>query len=796
MKVSLNLLNKYVKVEDIEPSKIAELVTSAGFEVEGVEKLAYGTNVVIGYVKECSMHPDSDHLHVCLVEIGEGNQTQIVCGAPNVEAGQKVMVALPGCVLANDLKIKESTIRGQSSNGMICSLSEIGIDARFQSEAQKAGIEVLPADAPLGENALSYLGLEDSILDISLTPNRADCMAIISFAYEVGAVLNREVTLPTIDVDTKGKGDISVHIETEKCPYFGAKLVKGVKTKESPQWLKTALMASGIKPINNVVDISNYVMLETGQPIHMYDYDKLKEKDFVIKTGFNHEATLLDGQKYLLNSEDIIVSTDGDVGCIAGVMGSNSTKIDDETTNIIIEVATFNGTSLRKTARRLNLLTDASQRFIKNVIDTNSSERTMDRVASLLVELANATEVYDSVIAGNTFPERTVTLRDNRVNDLLGTRITVEEITDIFNRLKFNFKHVDGMFEVKVPSHRHDITLEADLVEEVARLYGYDHIPSTLPIMSSTTGQRTPTQQRKYMIKTMLSNMGLQEVITYTLVSPNMMNDFNQFHKNEEVRLMSPLGEERSVTRKSVIPSMLQTISYNQSHSNKDVNIFEIANTYTQECEISVLGIACSGIYHSNKWQKVSKTADFYLLKGFVEAIFKKLGIEESRYILQRVEANHPYLHPGRSGYLYINKECIGYVGQIHPNMEKKYDVDTTYVAELNLDVICHLKTKKLKFESIAQYPSVSRDLALVVDANEEAYAMIRTIKRASKRLVKEAEIFDVYQGEHVEVGKKSIAINLVFQDSNKTLSENEINDCLAAILIALDKEHSAKLRA
>lgn len=795
MKVSLNVLNQYVQVKDIEPSKLADLVTAAGFEVEGVEKLAYGTNLVIGYVKECVMHPDSDHLHVCQVEVAPGVVNQIVCGAPNVAAGQKVMVALPGCELAGGLKIKESVIRGQASNGMICSLSEIGIDARFQSEEQKAGIEILDESAPVGEEALAYLGLDDDILDISLTPNRADCMSLIAFAYEVGAVLKRDVTLPKATVKTVGKGDIQVATETKKCPYFGAKLVKGVKTHESPQWLKTALMASGIKPINNVVDISNYVMLETGQPIHMYDYDKMKEKQFIVKTGLDHQATLLDGQKYQLEKEDVIVCVDGDVGCIAGVMGSDSTKIEDNSTNIVIEVATFNGASLRKTARRLNLLTDASQRFIKNAIDTASSLHTLDRVAELLVELSEAREVYDSVETAVKPEPIQVSLRENRANELLGTAITTQEIADIFDSLKFDYTLTDGKFVVNVPTHRHDITLEADLVEEVARLYGYDHIPSTLPIMASTTGVRTPVQQRKMLIKNLLSNLGLQEIVTYTLVTPAIVEDFNYFHKDENVCLMSPLGEERSVTRKSVMPSMLQAVNYNQSRSNKDVNIFEISNTYTKDSEICTLGIACSGTYLVNKWQKISKEADFYLVKGFVEAVFKKLGIEESRYVLQRVESDNPYLHPGRSGYLYINKQLVGYIGQVHPTMAKKYEIADTFVAELNLNVIAELKTKKLKYEAVPQYPSVTRDIALVVDVKEEAYAMIRTIKRASKRLVKDAIIFDVYQGEHIEEGKKSIAVNLIFQDPTKTLGEAEVNECLTNILTALQKDHQAILR-
>lgn len=795
MKVSLNVLNNYVDVKDQDPYELAEKITRAGFEVEGVEKLAYGTDLVIGYIHECKMHPDSDHLHVCQVEVKPGQIQQIVCGAPNVDQGQKVMVALPGCELAGGLKIKQSVIRGVESNGMICSLSEIGIDARYQSEEQKAGIEILDEDAPIGEEALPYMGLDDTILDISLTPNRADCLSLKALAYEVAAVLERKVHFPEVQVTTMGKSEIEVETKTDKCTFFGAKLVKGVITKESPQWLKSSLMASGIKPINNVVDISNYVMLETGQPIHMYDYDKIQTKKFSVQTGFTNKVTLLDGQEYQLDENDIIVSTDDGVGCIAGVMGADSTKIEDTTTNIVIEAASFNGASLRQTARRLNLLTDASQRYIKNAIDTSSSLDVLDRVASMLVELADASEVYESTTTPLNVQDEYVELRDGRVNELLGTSITVEEIQSIFDRLQFEYKHEDGKFIVKVPSHRHDMTLEADLVEEVARLYGYDHIPTTLPVMASTTGVRTTAQSRIRMMKDTLTDLGLQETMTYTLTSPNTALDFNFFHHNDIVSLLSPIGEERSVCRQSVIPSLLQVINYNQSRSNKDVFVYEVSKTYARDEEINTLAIACSGVYQSNKWQRVNKEADFYLVKGFVETIFSKLGIEEPRYQIERVEKENEFLHPGRSGYIFINKELVGYIGSIHPYMEKKYDVKDVYVVELNLNVLTTLRTSKLKFEPIPLYPSVTRDIALVVDQKEESYSIIRTIKKASKRLCKECEIFDVYQGEHVEAGKKSIAVRLSFQDLKKTLSEAEVNEALDRILAALEKEHQANLR-
>lgn len=795
MDISLQLLNKYVKVDDQDPAILADKITSIGLEVEGIRKLAKGTDLTIGLVKECIDHPDSDHLHICQVEIELGNIVQIVCGAPNVAAGQKVIVAKPGCDLGEGFVIRQSTIRGEESNGMICSLLELGIDGRFLTDEQKAGIEVLSNDAPIGDNPLTYLHLDDTVIDIGLTPNRTDCMAMTSFAYEVGAILNRDIELPKIKYNNQDGSDIVVTVETELCSFFGAKLVKGVVTKESPQWLKSALMASGIKPINNIVDISNLVMLETGQPIHMYDYDKLQKKEFVVKTGFACKKRLLDGEEYQLEPQDIIVSTDGDIGCVAGVMGSDDTKIDEMTTNIVIEAATFDGPALRHTARRLNLLTDASSHYIKGALDTAKSKEILERCANLLEELADAKEVFTSVTTPLIVVPRYVVLTTARVNRLLGTTIQTIEIKDIFDSLKFTYEENSDTFNVLVPTYRNDITMEADLIEEVARMYGYNNIPTTLPVMEMTKGMRSAGQSKRYIIKNLLKDLGLHETITYTLTSETLVEDFNIFHTNKTVKLASPLGEERSVTRKSIVPSLLQAIHHNQSHTTKDVNVFEISTTYTDNSEIQTLAIACTGQYHGLAFKQISYQADYYLVKGFVETIFKNLGIEESRYKLIRASQDDKNYHPGRSAYIMMGKEIVGVIGSIHPLMEKKYDVKEVYVAELNLTTILNLKTKKISFESIPMYPSVTRDIALVMDREILTYDIVRKIKQASKQLVKDAKIFDVYEGEHIEAGKKSVAISLTFQNPKQTLKDEDITAVIKTILDTLEKEFDAVLR-
>ncbi len=796
MDVSLNLLNKYVKVDDQDPQELADKITAVGLEVEGMHQLARGNNMTIGHVLECVPHPDSDHLKVCQVEVKPGVVNQIVCGAPNVAKGQKVIVANPGCDLGDGFVIKASTIRGQESNGMICSIAELGIDQRLLKPEDKEGIHVLDDDAPVGEDPLAYIGLKDTILEIGLTPNRSDCMALTSLAYEVAAILKRDVKLPEITPQGKDGSGISVKVETDLCPFFGAKLVKGVTTKESPMWLQNALIASGIKPINNIVDVSNFVMLETGQPIHMYDYDKLNKKEFVVKTGFNVKEEMLDGLQYQIEPGDIIVSTDDGIGCIGGVMGANSTKIDENTTNIVIEAATFNGATLRETARRLNLLTDASQHYIKGALNTANSLNVLERCADLLVQLADAKEVYQSVTTDLNIEKRYVDVTTDQVNGLLGTKITTDEIADIFASLKFEFTLEDNSFHVLVPTYRNDITLAADLIEEVARIYGYDKIPSTLPEMSMTVGKRSDEQAKKHYLRNLLKDQGLHETVTYTLTSLADVDDFNLFHQNEPVKLSMPLGEERSVTRKSVIGSLLQVINYNQSHNIKDVNVFELSATYSKDCELQNLAIACCGEYNGLAFKQVSYKADYYLVKGFVETIFKNLGIEGSRYKLEAVEANNQSYHPGRSAYIKIGKDIVGIIGNIHPLMEKKYGVKDVYVVELNLSLLLNLKTSKIKFKDIPMYPSVSRDIALVMDKDILTYDVCRKIIQASKQLVKETNIFDVYEGEHIDADKKSVAINLVFQDPKGTLDEATVNKAMDNILAAVKKDFNATLRA
>jgi phenylalanyl-tRNA synthetase beta chain len=527
----------------------------------------------------------------------------------------------------------------------------------------------------------------------------------------------------------------------------------------------------------------------------MYDYDKLKEKAFVIKTGFKGSYKMLDGEDYDILPEDVIVSTDGSIGCVAGVMGSDATKIDENSKNIVIEAATFDGPQLRQTARRLNLLTDASQHFIKGAIDTANSLNVLDRCADLLVQLADAKEIYETVHSDLNVEEKKVSVTVERVNGLLGTSFTTDEVKDVFDRLQFKYDLEGTNFTVTVPTYRNDISMDADLIEEVARLYGYDNIPSTLPEMSMTKGELTPKQQKERAIVHILSDLGLHETLTYTLTSPSSNNDFNLFHpKDEEIKLMSPLGEEHSVARKSILPHMLDVIKYNNDHSIKDVNIFEIANTYVNE-EIEQLGIAMSGNYIDTPWLGNVVKADYYIMKGIFEKVMHVLNIDPARYSLIRVEEDNKDFHPGRSAYVKMGKEIVGVVGQVHPAKAKAYGIDETYVCELNLTSLIAVRSSKIKFTPLPQYPSVSRDIALIVDRKVPASDIERTIFKASK-LIKGTKIFDVYEGEHVADDQKSIAVSLTLQDDKRTLDEKSVNEAMEKVLEAVKKAYNAELRS
>lgn len=796
MRVSINWLKEYVNLDGITPEQLADKLTVAGLEVEEISKMAEATNLVIGKVLTCENHPDSDHLHITTVDVKD-EVLDIVCGAPNVAAGQKVIVSKVGAVLAGGFEIKPAVVRGVPSNGMICSLSELGVDKKAQTEEQLNGIYVFDEDAPVGETkVLEYLGLDDTILDIGLTPNRADCNAMWNIAKEVGAVLNRPVNWP----NCKGassigeKGNFKVVSKTDKCPVFVGKVVNHVKVGPSPKWLQNHLHAYGIKSINNVVDISNYVMVETGQPLHFYDLSKLPHHEITVVDDVEMTMQALDGIDYNIKKGDLLITTGQEPTGIAGIMGGEESKIDENTTSIFIEAAAFNNVSIRNTSRRLGLATEAASHFIKG-LEPLSQIKAMDRSVQLLQELAEADGFEENVMVGCIDTEnRVVTETLTHCNALLGTNFTMEQVLDVLKSLDLD-PHQDGdSFTCTIPSYRTDISIREDLDEEIIRMLGYDGLQATLPRMETTAGQLSDIQDIRRKVKNSLNALGLSEVITYTLVSDkNLKNSLMPV--GEPIYLASPMSEERKALRTSLIGSLLECFMYNENHKNENTNIFEISKVHAKEKAEERLGFVMSGSLQKNRLNHVDIKVDFYTAKGVLETMLSKLGFAKERLIFKENTMDIEHFHPYRSACVYLGKELLGVMGELHPTLTKEVGGTRAIYAEIILDVLMNAKRSKVKFSSINRFPAVHRDIALVADEALQAEQLMKAIKSAGKRLVKDVEVFDIYQGEHVEKGKKSVALSIVYQSDDHTLTEQEIQEVHQAVLLKLEKDCNAMLR-
>lgn len=802
MKISKKWLERYMDLGQRSMDEIATTVTNAGFEVEDIVPLSQGTNLVIGEVLTCKDHPDSDHLHITTVNTGD-QVRPIVCGAPNVAAGQKVIVALPGAKLPGG-EIKSGKIRGEVSDGMICSLAELGVDKHTLSEAQLSGIEVLDQDAPVGHtDPLGYLGYDDTVLDIGLTPNRADCQAAWNMASETAAILNIPCQLPEVagaaDIASDVPTQLKIVSETEKCPHFYGKVVNSVTIKPSPKWMQELLRASGMNSINNVVDISNIVMLETGQPMHFYDKNALPHQEITVKDNLDTDYTTLDGETYHLQSGDVVITSNGQPIGIGGVMGGNDSKVEDNTQGIIIECASFDHVSIRNTARRLNLNTESSIRYQKG-IEPLAAKKAIDRAVDLLIQYADAKDFEQTVEFGcDHYEEKTITCTVEQINHRLGTDFAKEEIVDVFARLNLEPTVEGTTITVKVPSTRQDLEGMADLSEEVIRMIGYDRLPSTLPVMEMTEGKLNPQQRQRRFIQTFLCENGLQDAITYTLVSSTKKENAI-FSTGDALELPTPLSEERRYLRTSILPSLLESAAYNHSRGNKGVNMFEISELTSTQGVIEHLAIVLTGAMNETRWLKTSTPADFYTLKGLVETILERSGISENRLFFKPNQKDTTHFHPGRSAEVYIGKDLIGLMGEIHPLYANEVGLKHAVMAELDLDQILETKKSKIRFTPVSKYPAVYRDLAFVVEKDLPASKIVEVIKRSGKlgkeSIVKNVDVFDVYQGEHVGEHEKSIALTMTFQSDVQTLDDKTITTIFNSIIDAIVNQCKATLRS
>ena len=787
--ISLNWVKDYIDLTGMDLKELAVKVTKAGINVEKVitNKIDHLT---IGEVLECVDHPDSDHLHVCQVNIGD-KTTQIVCGAPNVRAGLKVVVALPGAVLPGDFEIKASKIRGVESNGMICALYELGLEEKTE-EAYNRGIEELNSDAPVGTDPLDYLGLDDTLYELDVHKHRNnDCYYHIGFAYEIAAILNKKVTLPEASF-TEISDNINDHftlgVETEKCPYYMAKMVTDVEIKESPDFIKKRLISAGMRPINNVVDISNYVMLEYGQPMHFFDKDKLGERIVVRDAHEEEKITTLDEKERVLKASDIVI-TDGEKSvCIAGVMGGLNTEVDENTKTILIESAIFDATSIRYTAGHLNLRSEASIRYGKG-LNYEYTEKAMMRACYLLEKYANA-KVLSGVVLHDRVDktEKTVVFKAEDVNKLLGITISTDDMKIELERLDFAYELNGDTFTVVVPRRRLDIDPNVnDIAEEIGRLYGYHNLVSTLPRVPLRRGQYIGDVKYRKLISKRLRTLGLNECKTYTLTSPEMAKLF-RYENKENVILPNPMSMDKSIVRTTVLPSLIGTYEYNKSRKVSDVLLYEISKVYdVNYVEDTKIAILMKGNYITNSWQGNQKI-DFYLVKGIVENLLDYLGLK-NRYGFEVGTCSD--LHPGMSANILLDRESIGVMGRVHPSVLK----DEVYVVELSLGKIMTKAIKPIKYKESSKYPAISKDLAFIVKKDVMAKEVMDVIKKACGRLLTDINVFDVYVGENVANDEKSIAFNLVFQDPTRTLTEEEVMQLFNKAIEAVTTKLNAVLR-
>lgn len=795
MLISNEWLKEYVTIDD-SVSNLAERITRTGIEVDDlIDYTKDIKNLVVGFVKSKEKHPDADKLNVCQVDIGEDEPVQIVCGAPNVDAGQYVIVAKVGGRLPGGIKIKRAKLRGERSEGMICSLQEIGISSNYIPKSFESGIYVFSESQVPGTDALQALYLDDQVMEFDLTPNRADALSMIGTAYEVAALYNTKMTKPETtsnELELSANDELTVTIENEdKVPYYSARVVHDVTIEPSPIWMQARLIKAGIRPINNVVDISNYVLLEYGQPLHMFDQDAIGSQQIVVRQANEGEkmTTLDDTERELLTS-DIVITNGQTPIALAGVMGGDFSEVKEHTSNIVIEGAIFDSVSIRHTSRRLNLRNESSSRFEKGIA-TEFVDEAVDRACYLLQTYANGKVLKDRVSSGELGAFITpIDITADKINRTIGFDLSQNDIVTIFNQLGFDTEINDDVITVQVPSRRKDITIKEDLIEEVARIYGYDDIPSTLPVFEKvTSGQLTDRQYKTRMVKEVLEGAGLDQAITYSLVSKEDATAF-AMQQRQTIDLLMPMSEAHASLRQSLLPHLIEAASYNVARKNKDVKLFEIGNVFFANGEgelpdqVEYLSGILTGDYVVNQWQGKKETVDFYLAKGVVDRVAEKLNLEFS---YRRADIDG--LHPGRTAEILLENKVVGFIGELHPTLAADNDLKRTYVFELNFDALMAVSVGYINYQPIPRFPGMSRDIALEVNQNIPAADLLSTIHAHGGNILKDTLVFDVYQGEHLEKGKKSIAIRLNYLDTEETLTDERVSKVQAEIEAALIKQ-------
>lgn len=797
MRVKLEWLNELVDLSDLTTEEIVDKLNLYSTEVEGIDRVLSGTNLVIGHVLQREEHPDSDHLSVCQVNIGN-EVIQIVCGAPNVREGQHVIVALVGAVLPGDFKIKKSKIRGIESNGMICSLQELGMERKYIPEEYLEGIYYFTHEVIPGENPLKELNFADEIIDLSITPNRGDLMSMIGVAFEISAIFNRPLKsrfYEVIEKSSKTKDIVNVSVDSELCSLYYAKAYKNITIRKSPEWLTSRLIAFGVRPINNVVDITNYILALYGQPIHAFDSDKLGNKIKVRLADKNEKIITLDKIERTLQESDLLITDGSKPVAIAGVMGGLETEVTNETKNIILEIAIFDPKTIRATSLKLGLRSEASVRFERGV-DSNRTKEVIQYASYLMEKLADAEVLSGVAVAGKEMiPDTIIEINENEVNKVLGTKITREEVVAIAEKLNFGVSKEENII-VSVPNRRSDVKIKADLIEEIGRIYGYDKLKVTLP-KSSLKGGRTNYQNNRIKLRNALVGLGLNEIHTYTLVAENKNNEFiyNFDQESKQITILNPISNEKKNLRKGLLPSMLEVAAYNFARKMKDLSLFEISKIYyDQETnkEEEVLAVVMANNFSDTLWEGKSEDVDFYVIKGVIDAAFRSLDITfEYRPIEKEIEQ----MHPKRTAAIFANGKNIGFIGEIHPKYAKDNDLENVYVAEIKVEKLLNSSKETPVFNQITKVPSVERDIAIVVSKDVLAVDIINTIKKTDRKGLEQVKIFDLYVGNKISDNEKSIAIKMKFT-SFEPLTDDIINGKVNKIIKELTKQFDARLRA
>lgn len=804
MLVSYEWLSQYVDLEGISPEDIAEEMNRTGIEVEVIYTRDPGVNgVVVGEVLAVEPHPEADRLNICTVNVGKGQLLQIVCGAKNVAAGQRVPVALIGAKLPGGVHIKKAKLRGVESHGMICSAKELGFPDKVLMKEQTEGIFVLEPDAPVGMDIKEYLSMDDQVIELQLTPNRSDCLGMWGVAHEVAAIFDRELRLPVISEQVPSEAGTGVEVvveSVEDCPFYAAQVVGNLEVGPSPQWMQNRLISAGIRPINNIVDITNYVMLETGQPLHAFDFDKIANGQILVRRANDGEKIVtLDDVERECDPEMLLVTDGQEPLAVAGVMGGASSEVTKETKTVLLEAAFFNPLTVRQTSKNLGLRSEASTRFEKGV-DPEQILPALYRAVQLLRQLCGGVVSSDaSVHKAGDVEEVTISLRHERLVNLLGVQISTDEVMDIFRRLRLPAAFENDVYQVQIPTRRPDLMMEVDLVEEVARLYGYDRIPATLPWGQQLPGALTKEQKLRRDARHMLRELGLNEVVTYSLTSDEAEQEIASLYDLQPIRVAMSMSKEHAVLRTTLLPQLIKVAAYNVHRGNERVQLFEVGKVYlTQEETLTdlpeerlQLAALIAGPKAASIWKTPQVDAqNFYELKGILESVLERFGVRDAEY--QAADLNG--FHPGRTALCVVEDEVIGVLGQLHPKLSKEYDLSEPVVLQLDLEKLLK-KDLQVIYEPIPRYPAVTRDLAVTVDENVPAGRIEAGIRKVAGELLESVTLFDVFTGEQIGEGKKSVAYSLVFRTNERTLTDEEVHQIHERIVHYLTEQFGAQLR-